>query len=235
MLMVLLVMVFSRVRIRISNWYIVSSDTYYRIKGVDIVSRSRNIVYKISFMYWYPKYQESYHRHHVIYTYIFDEIKSRQSLLEELLGLETDSESREKIEEMKTSHKIIVRTRFHVQNENLSQNCPDESILFFLVQRIVVCLLVRVYKLLTYWNILIITGHQIMEEFNFWRWSNSREFFFGRDYFEKFTRGIWLCPRFSIMSDRGILLCLFFVHEALDEVRERSLVCAIFTVRHVIW
>ena len=61
-----------------------------------------------------------------------------------------------------------------------------------------------------------------MEEFNFWRWSNSREIFFWRDYFEKFTRGIWLCSRFSVMSDRGILLCLFFVHEALDEVREES-------------
>ena len=72
----------------------------------------------------------------------------------------------------------------------------------------------------TCWNMLIITDHQIMEEFNFWRWSNSREIFFWRDYFEKFTRGIWLCSRFSVMSDRGILLCLFFVHEALDEVRE---------------
>ena len=60
-----------------------------------------------------------------------------------------------------------------------------------------------------------------MDEFNFWRWSSSL-YSFWHDYFDKFTRGIWLCSRFSVMSYRGILLCLFFVHEALDEVREES-------------
>ena len=126
-----------------------SSDMWYRVKGVDIVSRSRNIVYKISFMYWYPKYQESYHRHHVIYTYIFG--WNQKSTVVTWRTSRTGDRQRVTRKDWgnETSHKIIVRTRFHVQNENLSQNCPDESILFFLVKMIVVCLLVRVYKLLT--------------------------------------------------------------------------------------
>ena len=73
----------------------------------------------------------------------------------------------------------------------------------------------------TCWTIQIITDHRIMEEFNFWRWSNSL-FSYWHDYFEQSTRGIWLYSRFSVMSDRGILLCLFFLHKALDEVREES-------------